>query len=194
MKKHYFLLVIAGTLSMPVFAESAYIGAEVGRTNLKESDTSGVTDNFKGHATNFGVFGGYQFHPNAAIEVGYRDLGKIKDTAALTSNGVTVTANGTAKPQALHASLLGIFPVSNEFSMYVRFGAARMKVKEDFNYTILGVNASSSETTKKTKGMFGLGARYAVSKEFGLRAEYTQFSKVSDFKISSFTVGGDYLF
>ena len=194
MRMHCFLAVITAALSMPVLAEGAYLGAEVGRTNLKSTETDGVADPLKANATGFGLYGGYQFQPNAAIEVGYRDLGKIKDSVTIIESGTTATANGTVKLQALHISLLGIFPVSDEFSLYARIGAARLKVKSDFSYTVSGVNETDSDTVKKTHGMFGLGARFAVNKEFGVRAEYTHFSKTEELKISNFTIGGDYQF
>ncbi|WP_158228917.1 porin family protein [Chitinimonas sp. BJB300] len=176
MKKQLSLLVVAGVLTAPVFAEDFYAGAEVGRTNVKGS---GNTKDLKGHATNVGVFAGYQFHPNAAVEVGYRDLGTVKDSDV-------AGAKASVKGRALHTSLVGIVPVSDEFSLYGRVGVARLSAK------MTPKPADWKET--KTKPMFGIGARYAVSKEFGLRTEYTQFGKVEGVKVSTLTFGGDYRF
>ncbi len=176
MKKQLSLLVVAAMLASPVFAESFYAGAEVGRTNVKGS---GNTKDLKGHATNVGVFGGYQFHQNVAVEAGYRHLGTVKDDNVA---GVKTSVKGSA----LHTSLVGIVPVSNEFSLYGRVGVARLNTKLDPKI------AGWKET--KTKPMFGIGARYAVSKEFGLRTEYTQFGKVEGVKVSALTFGGDYSF
>ncbi|PHV12277.1 outer membrane beta-barrel protein [Chitinimonas sp. BJB300] len=182
MKKQLSLLVIAGVLAAPVLAEGFYAGAEVGRTNMKgEGDTKAI----KGNATDVGVFAGYQFHPNVAVEAGYRDLGKVKSSP---SDGVNVSA----KSRALHASVLGIVPVTDELSLYGRVGVAKLNTKLAANVAMPG---NSFVPRSDVKGMFGLGARYAVSKEFGLRTEYTQFSKIGgNLKISTFTVGGDYSF
>ncbi|PHV12278.1 outer membrane beta-barrel protein [Chitinimonas sp. BJB300] len=188
MKKLLPLIVVVGGFVAPAFAEDFYMGADLGRTNLKDTeDGSG----FKGHATNVGVFGGYQFHPNVAVEVGYRDLGKVKDDLTEVINNVPVSVNASVKSHAVYASLLGIVPVSNETSLYGRLGAARLKVKSAA--TAIGLQIPD-ETLNKTKAMFGLGARSAVSKEFGLRVEYNQFGKIDGLKISTFFVAGDYHF
>ncbi|MGQ5523340.1 outer membrane beta-barrel protein [Chitinimonas sp. PSY-7] len=196
MKKQFSLLVIAGVLAAPVLAEGFYAGAEVGRTKMKSSEDADI----KGNATNVGVFAGYQFHPNVAVEAGYRDLGKIKYSDSETYQGTTVTANASAKSRALHASVVGIVPVSDEFSLYGRVGVARVNVKTAGNISVSGagvgngMSIAGQDSFNKTKPMFGLGARYAVSKEFGVRAEYSQFGKIEGVKVSSFTVGGDYSF
>ncbi|GAB3267585.1 porin family protein [Chitinimonas naiadis] len=180
MKKQFSLLAIAAVLAAPAFADNFYAGGDIGRSKIEADLGNGYSASK--NDTAWSVFAGYQFHTNFAAEVGYRDLGKIEDRAGNNYDQV--------KARAVQASLIGILPVSNEFSVFGRLGLASIKGEGEGrfgNYTY-----SSSET--KTKGLFGIGARYAVTKELGLRAEYNQYSKIEDVKLSTLTIGADYRF
>ncbi|MGQ5525597.1 outer membrane beta-barrel protein [Chitinimonas sp. PSY-7] len=228
MKKKISSLVIAASLTAPVLAEGFYAGADLGRANVKTPSIQGevVNDevNLKKNSTAMGVFAGYQFHPNIAVEVGYRDFGSVKgsepvelnvfDIAKISGTNVNAlpadlksnaTLNATLKANALHASILGIVPVSDNFSLYGRLGLARIaaKLNGGVDATFASDIAKLSKTvsvsgtmdkTTKIKPMIGLGGRFAVSKEFGVRAEYTHFGKIEDVKLSTLMVGADYRF
>ncbi|HEY9104307.1 porin, partial [Chitinimonas sp.] len=124
--------------------------------------------------TTYSVFGGYQFHPNFAAEVAYRDLGKVDNL------------DERYKAHAIQASLVGSYAVSNEVSVFGRLGVASLKIEDS--------GPDFSDSVRKTKAVFGVGARYAVTKEFGIRGEYNQYSKLEGVKLSTWTIGGDYRF
>ncbi|HEY9103307.1 outer membrane beta-barrel protein, partial [Chitinimonas sp.] len=75
MKKQFSLLAIAAVLAAPAFADNFYVGGDVGSSKI-EADAGNGFDISKTDTT-YSVFGGYQFHPNFAAEVAYRDLGKV---------------------------------------------------------------------------------------------------------------------
>lgn len=167
MNKKMMALGIAALLSAPAFAGDFYAGADLGRTRINVDGT-----NFT--ATGGSIYGGYQLNSNIAFEAGYRGFGNSTETFS----GVRVKVEGSA----LQASALYSVPLSNEFSLFGRLGLNRVEAKASSG----GVSIKDHDT----KGLFGLGARYAVSKEVGLRAEFQKPD--SDVKI--FTIGADFRF
>ncbi|MGQ5523338.1 porin family protein [Chitinimonas sp. PSY-7] len=174
MKIKVCMLAMAGIFAAPVFAEGIYAGLDMGRTYVK-IDTIPTK-----HANNAQWFAGYQFRPDASIEMGMRYLGSIKDTSGVVNRDIDF--------RAFQASLLGIFPISPEFAMYGRVGVA--SIKYEIDPTIFTPKFSKTET----KGVFGVGARYAVTKKFGLRAEFDQYAKFEKTKISTISASADYFF
>lgn len=162
MKKIIALAAIAA-LSTVAQADGFYVGGDVGQSRLK---IEGLT--FKGNTVS--VFGGYNFSENVAVEVGYRDLGKD------TVDGVRLKANG------LQVSAILSAPVSTDFAVYGRLGVNRLEAKATGN------GLSGKETD--TKALIGFGARYAINKEFGLRAEFQK--PASNVRVLS--IGADYRF
>ena len=68
-----------------------------GLTNAKIDDTD----------TTYTVRGGYRFHPNFAVELGYYDLGKY----AFSGTAGDVDVSGSAKAKSYGISLVGIAPM-----------------------------------------------------------------------------------
>lgn len=181
MKKNIIAAVIfSAVMASPAFAEGFYLGADLGRSNASV-DVQGTS--FDNHDTAWGVHGGYKFSPYLAAEIGYRDFGKFDETF---SN----IANVSVKAHAVEASVIGSYPFTESFNVYGRLGVASVKATADFN--VLGSNESLEKT--ETKAVFGIGAQYAINKNFSLRTEYTQYSEIEDVKLSSFTIGANYSF
>jgi len=167
MNKKMMALALAAVLSAPALAGDFYAGADVGRTRI---NADGVTAT----ATGGSLYGGYQLNSNVAFEAGYRGLGSSTETIS----GVRVKIEGSA----WQASALFSAPLSNEFSVFGRLGVNRVEAKA----SSAGVSAKEHDT----KGLFGFGARYAVSKEIGLRAEFQK----PDSDVKVFSIGADYRF
>ncbi|WP_374535758.1 outer membrane beta-barrel protein [Chitinimonas taiwanensis] len=176
MNKLFSALALAAALSAPALANDLYIGADIGRSDIEVDAGNGFT--VSKDSTSFAVFGGVQFHKNFAAELAYRDLGELK------------SGNAKLSAYALQASLLGSLPVSNEFSLLGRVGLASINAE----YRESGFGYSYSEDSSETKPFFGVGARYAVNKQLGIRAEYNQYAEIEDTTISTMTVGVDYRF
>ncbi|MGN6828162.1 outer membrane beta-barrel protein [Paucibacter sp. M5-1] len=162
--KNIIALALAATLAAPAFAASDfYIGTDVGQTRV---DEGGV----KFRSTGVSVYGGYQVAPNIAIEAGYRNLGS--DTVF----GVKT------KGSAWQASALFLAPLSTDFSLFGRLGVNRVEGKG----SATGFNIKTSDT----RAFFGIGGRYALSQQVGLRAEFQKPD--SDTKV--FSAGIDFRF
>jgi len=135
-----------------------YAGADVGNTTVDGLDGA--------DKLSYGIFGGYKFNDNVAAELNVRHMAKW--------NSVNLSQAGL--------SVLGIVPVSKEFSVYGRLG-----------YNNLSASASSGNrtVTATTSGaLYGVGVNFQVSKEVGIRAEYQR--PASDTK--NFSVGAHYSF
>ncbi|MDN3545096.1 outer membrane beta-barrel protein [Kinneretia asaccharophila] len=166
MKKIIALAAIAA-LSTVAQADGFYIGGDVGKSRISDEGLK-----FKG--TSYALFGGYNFSDNVAVELGYRNLGK--DT--ITIRNVPFTLKGNA----LQVSAVLSAPLGSDFSVFGRLGVNRLEGKLTF--------PGGAEKETLTRALIGFGARYAISKEFGLRAEFQKAA--SDTQV--FTFGADYRF
>src|SRR5581483_9830432 len=150
----------AATLALPAAAQmnmsAAYVGGALGQSNFK-ADCSGLNCDKKD--TSFRIFGGYQFTPNIAAELGYTDLGKLKaDFPPFGSGDISATA----------WDLSGVFswPIG-QFGVFGRLGVARVEAKPG------GIFVGDSET--KTGLTWGLGGQYDFNRNLGLRVEFQRF-------------------
>lgn len=158
--------VAAAGLALPASAQmrapsasSAYIGANFGQSKYA-IDCGGLTCDNKDTAFKF--YGGYQFTPNWAAELGYADLGKAKITGPGGSDEISATA----------WDLTGLFqwPFSNSgFSLLGRIGLYVGKME------LSGLDTGSKTSTGLT---FGFGGQYDFTRNIGVRAEWQRYSKM----------------
>lgn len=165
-------LAIGAALSTTAQAEGFYIGADVGQARVKDQG-----ETFKD--TGFNLYGGYLFNENVAIEGGYRTLGKDTISVKLPAQPAV---DVTVKASALQLSAVLSAPLSKEFSVFGRVGVNRIEVKA----SALGESDKDSET----KALVGFGARYAINKQIGLRAEFQKAAS----NVRIFSAGVDYRF
>lgn len=127
-----------------------------GATSCDKSDTGGK------------ILGGYSFGNGFSLEGGYISFGK-----ASGSDGGTAA---TIKPTAILLGGVFSLPLSSEWGLNARLGAARVKSKIDARVG----NATGSASETKTKVYAGLGLTYAVSSavklELGLDSTQAEFS------------------
>jgi OOP family OmpA-OmpF porin len=180
MKPSLTLLALAAAFALPAFADDLYAGADLGQSKLEADMGNGYTASK--HETSWSVFTGYQFHSNFAAELGYRDMGKISSSYG--------AYGGSLQAQAVQLSVLGKLPLNEQVDVYGRLGLGSIRAKSEIH----APGMSGSESTTKTKALVGIGAHYAITKEIGLRAEYAQFAKIDDIKLSTLTIGADYRF
>jgi OOP family OmpA-OmpF porin len=145
---------------------SAYIGANIGQSKFRNACNgfTGCDDK----DTSFRLFGGYQFTPNIAAELGYNDFGKI--------GGIDVKSN------AWDLSAVGMWPLASQISLLGRVGLYHGEVKDGGSDTKNGVT-------------FGLGAQYDFTRNVGVRAEWQRFNNISsNVDVDTFSIGALYRF
>lgn len=152
--------IAAATLALPAAAQmsmnAAYIGGQLGQSKFG-GDCGAPNCDTKD--TSFRFFGGYQFTPNIAAELGYTDLGKVKaDVPGLGSGEVKGTA----------WDLSGVFswPIQ-QFGVFGRLGVARVEAKPGGIFV--------GDSTSKTGLTWGLGGSYDINRNVGLRLEFQRF-------------------
>lgn len=165
--------------SVPAAAQmspgNAYIGASIGQA--KFSDWCGNVGDFAPSScddkdTAFRLFGGYQFHRNIGVELGYADLGEANFNG--TFLGVPVT--GKDQFTAWDLVAVGSWPLGTGFSVFGKLGLFYGKVEASANVAG-GVGTNSDTGTDLT---FGLGAAYDFTKNLGVRAEWQRYNDFSD--------------
>ncbi len=143
-----------------------YVGASVGQSKTRHFDCSGFSS-CDSEAAAFGVLGGYQINRNFAAEFGYHDFGRVTFSAPGVSGNIKASA----------AELVGLaaYPVASQFSLYGKLGAYRAEAKLSASLAGLGSGSLKDRTTDLT---FGFGARYDVTRETGVRAEWQRYKNV----------------
>lgn len=181
-----FALIVGATMAV---ADSGwYAGAGAGKARVTEDMCSGSADFFdvgtsscsdEDTSTSWKVFGGYQFHPNAAAEFGYVDLGKSEVSARGTVLGVDSSLGGDWEPKGFTLGIVGNFPVGNGFELLGKVGFLRWDV--DLSARGTGEYAGSgSEDDNGVDLSFGVGAKFNINKSVALRAELDRFKDVGD--------------
>lgn len=152
-------LPAAAQMNMSAF----YAGVGIGHSKAKDFCGGGGAATCDDKDTAWKVFGGYQFTPNFAAEIGYSKLGKFNATLA----GLTDDAKATA----WELSALGAWPVLPRVSLFGRLGLYRATVKETTNFAGDFEHDNNDWT-------FGLGLQYDVTRNLGLRGEWQRYRKV----------------
>jgi len=142
-------LVIASSSAFAQQAPQFYVGGEVASTKI---------DGFK-RDEGAGVFFGYNFNQNFAIEAGWNQLAEYKERV----EGVS----GKATFEQTNVSLIGTLPLSNGFSVYGRLGYNQIKAK--VKLSVDGDSGSGSDDVNKA--VYGLGLAYSFTPAISGRVE-----------------------
>lgn len=160
-----------------------YIGANVGQTKADFSNDSinrRVTNqglkinssNEDNRDTGYKVFGGYQFNRNIALEGGYFDLGSFNYGLNTTPIG---SFSGSTRVRGLNLDLVGTLPLSSQFSVFGRVGAAYAQTKANFASTGAVAPSTFDTQRKDTNLKLGIGLQYAITEALSLRAELERY-------------------
>jgi OOP family OmpA-OmpF porin len=167
--------VAAAAFALPTAAQIStnnfYVGASIGQSNAKDfcDGAGGPGLSCDDKDTAWRLFGGYQFHPNIAVELGYSDLGKAK----ASGGGVEISDEATA----WDFTAVGSWPLANQFSIYGRFGFYHGDVTSRVSLSGFG---SASEDKSTTDITFGIGARFDITRNLGIRGEWQRYNDMKD--------------
>ncbi|RYY73545.1 MAG: hypothetical protein EOO52_16105 [Gammaproteobacteria bacterium] len=186
MKKQILLASLLSALSFPAMADGFYILGDIGQSNADYEALDGYS--LEKDDTTYSIGAGFDLNQFASIEVTYRDLGSFNDRG----NDGFDSWSDTLSVTALQASIVGRLPVNDVFNVYGRLGFANIDAELDISDNT-GL-PDEQESDSKTRGLFGIGASYNLTPEFALNAEYSQYAKWDDLKLSALTVGATYHF
>jgi len=178
-----FCALAAAFFGAPAHAQSAiinpaYVGFGLGRDHASvpglNTAINGVPVTASGSSnagTSVKLYGGYQFTPNWAVEVGYTRLGNHTITA--TAAGASGSASYDL--DAFELSALGILPVSQDFAFFGRLGATHNRMS-GASVTVNGNTATVSSDSHNAI-VWGVGGEWTIKPQLGLRLEYEDFGK-----------------
>lgn len=166
-------LTAALATSLCAFAQAAdvspwYMGASVGYANNKMSNvTLSPQTSVKNNSAGIKLYGGYQISANLAAELEYVSFGKHSFTSP--------RFNGSVKSAGLGLSMVGILPLSSEFSLFGKAGgmAKFTRAQETYSFS----SDAYKQNATKVVPMLGLGAEYKLTPALALRAEYEYVGK-----------------
>lgn len=189
-----------------VQAEGFYIGLGVGQSKAdmmsageleSEIVTTLVDDGFgpatasariDDTGTGWKLYGGWQLHKNFGVELGYADLGKagaqVSGTFDGGEGGATYAANASSEATSWSLTALGNLPLTDKFSVFAKLGFHRWDV--DVNVAATASAAGPVTTLAETFSdtgtdlTYGLGAKYNITKEWAVRAEWERFKIKGD--------------
>lgn len=188
-------IVLASLLAAMVGGASAqvYVGGAYGITQ-HEVDCTGA-DSCDKSDTGFKIYGGFQFNPVVAAELGYINFGasKVSGAAYYPSFGVFQTdLKMKVSAVTLAAAIRGQFsPVMHGV---LRLGVANVTTDVD---TLAHGLASVSDSESATKAYLGLGLEYSFNKNVRgtLGADFTQGEIYGESgSVRAFNVGLQYGF
>jgi OOP family OmpA-OmpF porin len=161
-----------------------YIGGNVGQSRAKIDDArisaqllatgrtpiSIVNDE---RNTAFKLLGGYQFNKNFAVEAGYFNLGQFGYTATTVPAG---TLTGKIKLQGLNLDLVGLWPMTEKFSVLGRVGMNYAQAKDNFTSTGAVATPTTPNPSKNALNYkAGLGLQYDFTHALGMRVEAERY-------------------
>jgi OOP family OmpA-OmpF porin len=140
------------------------LGAGLNYTNLDTGSIVGAKDE---KDTAWKLFGGYQFNRYLGVEAGYVDLGKAGVGGTSAGNPAAASFESTV----WQAAAVGSLPLSPQFAATAKLGVARADTDITGN-----IGATPIATTdRNTAPTYGLGMRYDINKNIGVRAEWERF-------------------
>jgi len=125
-----------------------------------------LTDDQRGNA--YKAFVGIPLTPNWAVETGYFDLGRTGFDASTDPAG---TVSNRTRIQGLNVDLVGTLPVTDNWDLLGRVGAAYAQTKSHVNGTGAASAATGSTSERDTNYKFGFGTQYAFTPALSMRLE-----------------------
>lgn len=166
--------------SLPAVAQDIgpYLGGSFGQTKVKEwcDAPPGALTACDDSDTGWKILGGYRFHRHFAAEGTYIDWGKVSARAGASSV--------TSKSSSFGIAAVGLLPLDERFSLFGKLGF--LQTKQD-----LARVGAPSRTGDDTELHYGIGLKYGLTQNWGLRAEWEQTEKL---KVQMLSVGAEYRF
>jgi|SRR6185436_9766677 OOP family OmpA-OmpF porin len=163
-------------LAQPAFAEDAgfYLGGSIGQAEHSGACSSAVVPCDEKDGA-WKLFAGYQFNRHLAVEFGYADLGASSASGQQSS----FNSSGTFEVTAWELVAVGAFPVMDRLSVFGKAGLFRGEAKGEVIVVSSGGSVfSESRKESNTDLTFGLGVRYDVTRNLGVRAEWQRYLDV----------------
>lgn len=171
------ILVVASGVA---FAQGAgvYLGGALAQSKFKEW-CNPVFSSCENTDTSWKLLGGYRFNRYVAAEASYIDWGEV---TAGTDTGARVAAN----QHSYGLAAVGTLPIGERFEL---FGKAGFLMTEQETRRI--TPNPSTFNRDETELHYGLGVKYAFTRNWALRGEWENTDKL---KVELLSIGVEYRF
>jgi len=167
---------LAILIATPAWSQDAgfYLGASIGQSRAKDfcDDSGGFSCDDKDTA--WKLLGGYQFNRHLAVEAGYTDLGEVGVSGVLSG----VSVRGTVEVTAFELMGVGSIPLMDRFSLYGKLGLYHAETKQNVTGSLGTVTVTDNDKEKNTDLTFAFGARFDITRNLGVRAEWQRYLDV----------------
>ncbi len=183
-----------------------YAGVGLGQTNNNKWKSSEINSSYSARGitatsdlANTSVngnipwkfYGGYEINPFFAVEGGYMAFQDLYANVAATAPTPS-TARLALQNDAWMLAAKGSYPVTKNFDVFAKLGANfwhQTRVTTDTTDFALATTARQTKVSNKGEGLYyGLGASYALSEYFTLRAEWERYD-VDGANVDAYTGG-----
>lgn len=164
-----------------------YVGGALGQSKFKEwCDTGGSTTatlaSCEDTGTSWKLLGGYRFNRYLSAEATYIDWGEVTATVVAGTQRAQVAATQKSYGLAGVASL----PLGERFEVFGKLGF----LQHDVETRRVSPNPNTMERDE-TEAHYGLGMKYAFTKNWAVRGEWETTDKL---KVELLSIGGEYRF
>lgn len=138
-----------GAAAVPAMAEGLYVGGSIAKPDWHADSINGVGGSNEGAGLK--LYGGWQFHPNFALEASLFNLGR--------SSG----QGGNAKANGVSLDAVGLLPFAPDWTGFAKLGVANVKVR------------ANGDDDRNTVPTFGLGVQYKLTSNMSIRGEWERY-------------------
>ena len=153
-----------------------YVGGAFGLTIYSET-CDRVLIPCDAEDTGWRVFGGYQFHRNVAVELGYANLG---EATGATDNFGGAPGSFKRETKGVDLTVVGMVPLTARLSGLVRVGAYRLRTYQDQE----GFFGTIHDGKTQSGWTYGAGLQYQMG-ALGIRTEFQRYNNVGEDTIST---------
>jgi len=158
-----------------VVRPKAYAMASVAQAQSSPKSDPFIGDEDKRDA-GWQIGGGVNLTRFVAVEAAYVDLG----TTAFDGEWDGVSDVGTIDKTGIRASVLGIWPITEKFSLFGKAGMCRWEVDEAEVYA----GIPESHSADGTDPTFGIGVGFKLTDRIGFRGEWERFLDVGEVDVT----------
>lgn len=167
------VLVLLGMTGTATAQNSLYAGASIGQATI--DGCSGLT-NCDDEDTGWKVFGGWELNRNIAIEAAWVDLGEF--SGSIGESAVSAEVDGWVLAGK------GMLPITEQFGVFAKLGMMMWDVDAR--------GAASGLDDDGTDLVYGLGAQYMFTDQFGVVGEWEWYDIDND--VDLFSIGALFKF
>jgi OmpA-OmpF porin, OOP family len=172
--------LLGASFSIPAYSQESggYLGGALGQSKFREwcDPTLAACDD---KDSTWKLFGGYRFNRYFAVEGSYVDWGEV---TATTTTGARVAAD----QHSYGIAAVGSLQVGPQFTVFGKLGLLRTE-QETKRIT----PSPLTLTRKEIELHYGLGVKYSVAKNWGLRAEWENTDKL---EVQMLSLGVEFTF